>query len=210
MALCGTASFAHPKVRDTARLRSEDLEPVAEHQRRPSVSARQRPAELVLQRAAPSIAIRHRRSQKGWKINSENKSVLHRQNGLTLARMSTAVPAIRCQSESRSRWSAQVCARMRCAGVLTSNTRPHAEAQHLVFWGIGERTPPPIFLQNKTNNSVRGGLPGREGVPHPIFGGSNGNSAEQGEGSAIPRKQPSAIFALITMASGDVDESHPI
>src|SRR4051794_15232283 len=166
MALCGTASFAHPKVRDTARLRSEDLEPVAEHQRRPSVSARQRPAELVLQRAAPSIAIRHRRSQKGWKINSENKSVLHRQNGLTLARMSTAVPAIRCQSESRSRWSAQVCARMRCAGVLTSNTRPHAEAQHLVFWGIGERTPPSHFSakQNEQFRSrrfarTRGGTP---------------------------------------------------
>jgi hypothetical protein len=157
--------------------------------------------------ANASTAIRHRRGQKAGKINGENKSVYQRRNGLTLARMSAVVLAIPMSEPKPVTVTSpglRTHGMRRRAGFKCASTRRSPTPGVLGNGG----TPPPIFLQTKRTIPFAIGCPG--GYPLKISEVRMGTLGERGEGSAIPRKQPSGFLSLITMVSGDVDESHPI
>jgi hypothetical protein len=125
------------------------------------------------------------RREKTSRINSENKSVLHRDSSLTLARMKNAAAPTRQHNPGQLARAAPLngllamCAyfdfdcshRRRTAtsevvgnGMMGDPT-PLFFANECAVQGQGAR-----FSPNKTNNSVS-----RAGVPPPISGGSNRN-----------------------------------
>src|SRR2546423_2816849 len=94
-------------------------------------------------------SIHHCSGKIAWEIKRENKFIPHRQNGLRLARMTSAVVSNRECEFRRTCEALPSAPRALFAESLISNIRLAGEPQHLGCWGMEEGGTPPHFFDKQ-------------------------------------------------------------